>query len=85
MLGGEALDEEEVLVGGLAADVAGLGLLEEEVPVFGGGVEGLPAFHGFGDVLEADPAAAFEADADLMLAVFPLFLPADVLAHGGGL
>ena len=85
MFGGAALDELEVLVGGLAADVTGFGFFEQEVPVFGGGLEVFPAFHGVGDAAPSNAFTAFENDADLILEVVLFFLPADVLAHNGKL
>ena len=84
VFGGEALDELQILVGGLAADVAGLGFFQENLPVLGGGLEIFPALHGVRDAAPAEAAAAFEDDADLVLDVFALFLPTDVLAHDEG-
>ena len=84
MFGGEAFDERQILVGGLAAEVAGLGLFQQDLPVFGGGVEGLPAVEMLGDALPADAAAAVEDDADLVLRVFLPLLPANIISHSGG-
>ena len=85
IFGGAALDEEEVLVGGLAADVAGFCFFEQDVPMLGGGLKVFPALHGVGDAAPANAFPAFENDANLILEVVLFFLPADVLAHNGEL
>ena len=51
--------------------------------MFGGGVEGFPAFHGFGDAAPEEAVAAVEDDADLVFDVVLPFLPTDILAHRG--
>ena len=85
MFGGSALDELEVLVGSLAADIAGFCFFEQDVPMLGGGLEVFPSLHGVGDAAPSNAFAAFENDADLILEVVLFFLPADVLAHNGKL
>ena len=79
----QPLDELQVLVGGLPADVAGLGFFQQDLPVFGGRLEGFPALQVLAMRHHRMRSPPSKMTRIWYLTSSCLFLPADVLAHDG--